>query len=320
MRYAVSLLVVLAASSASADKSDKLLQKAKKLHAEKKYTEACPAYEEVDKTDPAIGNKLNVAKCYEDWGKLATAYLWYTQADKMALDAKDEREPKLKEQIEELDTNVPRITLKIPEGADPDVVDTLTLDGQPIAADWLDKEQRIDPGPHVIEFTVEGQKKKKMAPIERGGESELSLDIPKGTGKKPRPKKKKDGNVLPPPPADPGKTRRYLGLGVGGAGVVMVGVASVLTLTARSNYKSALRDHCMGATNGCDGEGYTLTHDARSRANIGTVFTIVGVAAIGGGAFLYFTAPKAAEKSQPVVYVTPTVDRDGGGVVIGGTF
>lgn len=330
MKHAVTILaILLTAGTASADKADKLFQKAKKLHAEKKYAEACPTYEEVDKTDPAIGSKLNVAKCYEDWGKLATAYTWYVQADKMATDAKDDRAPKIKAVIEELDTNVPRITLKIPDGADPDVLDTLTLDGQPIPEDWLNEQQRIDPGPHVIEFTVEGQKKKKMAPVERGGESELSLDIPKGVGKKPRPPKKKDGEVLPPPPpppADPGKTRRWLGIGIGGAGVIAVGVASVLTLTARSSYKSALADHCMGMTSACDAEGYKLTHDARTRANVATVVTLIGVAAIGGGAFLYFTAPKApanAEKppaEKPVVYVSPTVDTNGGGVVVGGTF
>ena len=57
----VIALVAALASPASADKADKLFQKAKKLHGDKKFAEACPTYEEVDKTDPAIGSKLNVA-------------------------------------------------------------------------------------------------------------------------------------------------------------------------------------------------------------------------------------------------------------------
>ncbi len=319
-------LVAVLGSTASADKADKLFQKAKKLHSEKKYAEACPTYEEVDKTDPAIGSKLNVAKCYEDWGRLATAYNWYVQADKMATDAKDERAPKIKEVIEELDVNVPRMTIKIPDGADPDIVDTLTLDGQPIPEAWHNTLQRIDPGPHVIEFVVDGQKKKKMAPVERGGESELTLDIPKGVGKKPRPPKKKDGEVTPPPVVstpDPGKTRRYLGIGIGSAGVVAVGVASIITLSARSKYKDALADHCMGSTSGCDATGFKLTHDARSRANVATVVTLIGVAAIAGGAVLYFTAPNAPAPNteKPVaLYVSPTIDTTGGGFVVGGSF
>lgn len=327
MRTIASITLVAAlCGTASADKADKLFQKAKKLHAEKKFAEACPTYEEVDKTDPAIGSKLNTAKCYEDWGRLATAYTWYVQAEKMATDAKDDRAPKIKELIEELDLNVPRMTINVPDGADPDVLDTLTLDGKPVPEDWYNTQQRIDPGPHVIEFLVEGQPKKKMAPVERGGESELSLDIPKGPGKKPRPPKKKPGQVDPPPIAtpDPGKTRRYIAYGLGGAGVVALGVASVMTLSARSDYKDALAEHCMGSTSGCTATGVRLTHDARSTANIATVISIAGAAVIVGGVVLYLTAPSApAEKApdKPVaVYVSPTIDATGGGFVVGGMF
>jgi hypothetical protein len=323
MKHVVTSIALVAAliAPASADKADKLFQKAKKLHAEKKFAEACPTYEEVDKTDPAIGSKLNIAKCYEDWGRLATAYSWYVQADKMATGAKDDRAAKIKELIEELDTNVPRLTIKTPDGADPDVLDTLTLDGQPIAEDYLNTEQRIDPGPHVIEFVVEGQKKKKMAPVERGGESELSLDIPKGVGKKPRPKK--NGEVTPPviETPDPGKKRRWIGIGVGGAGVVAIGVASIMTLSARGTYNDALEEHCMNSTTGCTPTGVRLTREARSTANVATVITLVGVAAIAGGAVLYFTAPKAPSATEKqALYVSPTLDTTGGGFVVGGTF
>jgi tetratricopeptide (TPR) repeat protein len=320
MKHLASIALVAAlASSASADKADKLFQKAKKLHADKKFAEACPTYEQVDKTDPAIGSKLDVAKCYEDWGRLATAYIWYVQADKMAKDAKDARGAQIKKLIEELDLNVPRIIIKTPEGADPDVLDTLTLDGQPIAEEYLNTEQRIDPGPHVIEFVVDGQKKKKMAPVERGGESELSLDIPKGLGKKPRPKKggETPGVIATP---DPGKARRWIGIGLGGAGVVAVGVAMGMTLSARGDYNDAIDAHCMGSPTMCNAEGFAITRDARKMANVSTVVTIVGVAAIAGGAFLYFTAPKKPAATEKQVYVTPTLDSTGGGFVVGGIF
>jgi hypothetical protein len=328
----VGTVVALGAlsSPAFADKADKLFQKAKKLHAEKKFADACPTYEEVDKIDPAVGTKVNAAKCYEDWGRLATAYTWYIAADKLATETKDERGPKIKELIEELDVNVPRMTLKIPEGANPDVLDTLTLDGKPVPEDWYNTQQRIDPGPHVLEFVVDGQTKKKMAPVERGGESELSLDIPIGPGTKPR---KKKGDVVTPPVVeapDPGKTRRYLAYGVGGAGVVAIGIASVMTLSARGKYNDALEEHCMGSTSGCNATGFQITRDARSTANVATVITLVGVAAIAGGVVLYLTAPKApppTEKAPPAdkpavqaLYVTPTIDPTGGGFVVGGSF
>jgi hypothetical protein len=321
----VIVLLAFASSPARADKADKLFKKGKKLLAEKKYADACATFEKVDKIDPGIGAKLNVARCFEEWGRLAVAYRWYTDAEKMAIDTKDDRAPKIKELSEELDANVPRVTIKVPEGADPDVLATLTLDGKPVDLTTLGIEQRVDPGPHVIEFVVDGTRKKKMAPVERGGSSEVTLDIPKGDGK-PKPKTPKivgkgkgpdPGPEVPPPP---GRTQRIAGIAVVAAGGVAIGIASALTLSARGTYKDALEAHCMGSTSMCDAEGLTLTADARSRANGATVITLVGGAAIIGGVVLYLIAPKAASSTEQALYLTPTVGPDGGGLVFGGRY
>jgi len=95
-----------------------------------------------------------------------------------------------------------------------------------------------------------------------------------------------------------------------------VPAGSQLTLSARGDYKDALEAHCMNQTNLCDDEGLKATHDARSRANVATVITVIGLAAIGGGAALYFTAPKRSRERS--VYVAPA--GDGRGVVLGGRF
>ena len=322
----VILVLAAAASPASADKADKLFKKGKKLLAEKKFADACAAFEEVDKIDPGIGAKLNVAKCFEEWGRLAVAYRWYSDAEKMAIDGKDDRAAKIKELAAELDTNVPRVTIKVPEGADADVLATVTIDGKPVALDTFGIEQRVDPGPHSIEFVVDGTKKKKMAPVERGGSSEVTLDIPKGTGK-PRPKKSppnlvKKGDKPPEPdlPAPPGRTQRIAGITLIVAGGVAVGVASALTLSARGAYKDALDDHCMGSTSMCDPAGLTITADARSRANVATWITIGGGAAIIGGVVLYLIAPSAASRTEQALYLTPNIGPDGGGLVFGGRY
>ncbi len=322
----VIALLAAATSPASADKADKLFKKGKKLLAEKKYADACAVFEQVDKLDPGIGAKLNVARCFEEWGRLATAYRWYIDAEKMAVSGKDDRAAKIKALTEELDINVPRVTIKVPAGADPDVLATLTIDGQPVAEDTLGIEQRVDPGPHQIEFVVEGQKRKKMAPVERGGSSEVTLDIPKGKGK-PRPKKPpviggKGGDPEPDPDVAPrpGRTQRIVGVTLAVTGGVAVAVAGGLTLSARGTYKDALDAHCMGSTSMCDPVGLELTADARSRANVATVITIAGGAAIIGGVVLYLLAPRAASNDEQALYLTPTVGDDGGGLVFGGRY
>ena len=311
-----ALILLLCATPALADNksdADALFKKAKKLHGDKKYSEACPMFEKSDALDPGIGAKLNVAKCYEDWGMLARAHRWYTDAEKMASEANDKRADKIKELIAEIDSDVPRLTLKLPDGADPAAA-SVKLDGKVVA---IGKEQRVDPGPHEITWLAGGQKKSKTIPMERGGERELTLDMraPAGGGGT-----QVDKPVVVESPSPPGRTRRIAGLSIGAAGLVGMGVATYLTLSARSKYNDAIDTHCMGAKDMCTDEGLSITGDARSQANIATVVTIVSVVAIGGGLVLYLTAPKGESREKSALYVAPVVSGDTGGIVLGGGF
>jgi hypothetical protein len=314
-------LVLALTGTAAADKADALFKKGKKLLAEKRYADACSAFEQVDKLDPGIGAKLNVARCYEEWGRLARAYQWYVEAHKMAVETKDDRAAKIKERLEDVDGDVPRVTIRMPEGADPVAVTRLMLDGQPVVLSLLGEEQRVDPGPHVIEYTVNGEKKKKMAPVERGGSSEVMLDIPKAKKTdKPDPGEtpEKPGVVAPPVP---GRNQRIIGISVASAGLVTMGIAGIVTLGARGTYNDAIGAHCMGTTTMCDPEGLTITRDARHTANIATVVTLLGGAALAGGIVLYVLAPaKSAGSSEHALYITPEVGTHSGTVVFGGRF
>src|SRR5207249_2684753 len=97
MRLALLFVIVSTATAAAENKADALFDKGKDLLKKRKYAEACPTFEKVDELDPAVGAKLFVAKCYEEWGKLAHAYRWYQDAEKMANDTNDKRAAKIKE-------------------------------------------------------------------------------------------------------------------------------------------------------------------------------------------------------------------------------
>jgi len=320
----IAALAVLAAlagpSPALADRkhdADALFKKGKRLQADQKYAQACVAFEESDKLDPAIGTKLNAAKCYEEWGRLARAHRWYTAAEQMAASSEDDRLPKIRELIETLDPDVPRLTVNVPAGMDPADVEAaaIMLDGKPVPATDLGVAVRLDPGPHELVYLVDGAKKSKLVPLERGGERELLLDIPKGAAQR---RAIAEGKADPP---RPGRTRRIIGISMGAAGLAGIGVASYLTLDARSSYNDALDAHCAGMANACSPEGLAITKDARSQANLATVITLASVAVIGGGVFLYLTAPDGdAPAERRAVYVTPVVSGDGGGLVVGGGF
>lgn len=204
MRAVLAAAILLAATApAAADKADALFQKGKQQLAKKKYADACATFEKVDGLDPGIGAKLNVARCYEEWGKLGRAYRWYSDAEKMASEGGDKRAAKIKELMEALDADVPRLTLKASSGADL-VAAAITLDGEKVAAAALGREARVDPGPHEIVYRVSGEKQTKTIALERGGAREVTLELPKAGEGTP------DGDGKPEPEGSgrPRTTRR----------------------------------------------------------------------------------------------------------------
>jgi hypothetical protein len=311
MKHLSMLILVATTTSAAAEtKADALFRKAKQLSADKKYAEACPTFERVDKIEPAIGAKLNVAKCYEDWGKLAAAYQWYADAEKMARTTNDKRAPKIKELVETIDTDVPRLTITLPAGVEPGVA-MVVVDNKPFPAAELGKEQRVDPGPHLIEYFASNKKpKKRNLTIEKGASTEIELDMTPPI----------EQPVVGPAPGSSRNWRRISGIVSGSAGIVGLGVAGALTLSARSSYKDALADNCMGVTNMCDERGVKITGNAKSRANIATVVSIISTAAVAAGVVLYLTAPKSKTSSEHALYIAPAVDEHGAAVILGGQF
>jgi hypothetical protein len=317
---ALACMLAVAHPAFAETRADTLFNKGKKLLAEKKYAEACATFEKVDKLDPGIGAKLNVARCYEEWNKLARAYRWYVDAEKMAVDAKDKRTDKIKKLVEDLDAEVPRLTINLPPGADVAAA-AVKLDGTALAAGLLGKEQRVDPGAHKVEYTASGEARTKSLSLERGQTSEITLDVPKVVVVKPKPDPGQPEPTPGTPPGSPGRLRKIAGLAIAGAGLVALGVSGYLTLDAKSQYTDALDAHCGGVTNMCDDEGVRLTGDAKSTANTATVIAIIGGVALAGGVVLFLTAPSGGKaRSEHALYLAPSATPTGGGIVFGGGF
>ncbi len=329
MKYVAPVLLALCAP-AFADKADDLFKSAKKLMAEKKYGEACPKFEESYKLDPGIGVELNLGKCYEDWGKLGKAYRAYTDAEKKAKEANDARATKIHGLVQKLEPQVPRLVIHIPPGSNTKGL-TIAIDGVTIGKNELDDPQLVDPGPKQVVYSIDGAPTKtKLVPIERGGTSEVTLELPHAKGepvadgdgdatpKKPGPKPAEDAEADPPDTT--GHGQRVAGVAVASVGVVAMGVSAYLGLEARSKYNDALSAHCMGMTNACDAQGLTDTHDARSAANTATIIFAVGAAATITGIVVYVIAPRAASSTEHAFYVVPTTSSDGAGFALGGRF
>lgn len=325
MKRSIALVVLVALAGTAAaggdkNKADVLFKKGRKLLAEKRYADACQAFEDSYNLDPEIGAELNVALCYEEWGKLARAYRAYDKAAEMATSEHDSRLDKIQKRKNELDPEVPRLTIVAPQGADTRGL-TVTIDDKPLQLDQLGQAQLVDPGPHIVEWTQHGAKKNKVVPIERGGSSQITLEL---SPPKVVPDTHEDEHPVQPVPTDTGSAHelqmyRYGAYAGAGVGAVLIGVSSALTLSARSKYNDALKAHCMNTTNMCDPQGLSTTHDARHEANIATALFISGAVIAGGGIALYFLAPRLVPHSdEHAMYVVPTLGPDGAGLVLGG--
>jgi hypothetical protein len=311
MRASIAIVVsfVAAAGVARADnKAQKFFDQGKKLLGEKKYADACAAFEQSAAIEPGIGVEMNIGRCYEEWGKLARAYRSYSKAEQMATTASDKRLDRIRERLQALDKLVPRLIVSAPEGGELAGVE-VQLDGKPLDVGELGKEQLVDPGPHVVDYTVGGAKKSKSIPVERGAHASVVLDVPV------REKRVVEPVVVRAEPSS-GGGQRIAAYATAGGGIIAIGVSIGVGLAAKSSYSDALAQHCANSTAMCDPIGLQQTHDARSHADIATGVFIGGAVLVAGGVVLYLTAPHRKRASDASVYVAPSV----GGVIVGGAF
>lgn len=323
---------------ADAESADKAFRKGKKFLQQKRYPEACAAFEESFREDPAIGAQLNVARCYEEWGKPATAYAAYREALALARATDDKRASQIKDLIENIDKEVPVLVLTLPSGrlAPPGL--EVTIDGNDFDLARLGKGIRVDPGAHVVvmrtaespphTITVTAFSGKRVPvelPIDAVQNKPAPAEAPisqKNNRTKPSPDAEAEAEVVDETQdaafAHIGRQRRRLGLYVGGGGVAVFAVATLVALKARGDYREAFDAHCDAATKQCDPEGLTGTRDARSQADLATVLGGVALAAIGTGAVLYFTAPRESSGSRQSNYLRPLLLRGGAGIAFGG--
>jgi hypothetical protein len=308
------------AAAAPSAKADALFKKGKKLLGEQKFAEACAAFEASNDLDPAIGTLLNLALCFEGWGKLATAHRTYLDAEAMAAMKGDARAAAARQRADALAPRIPRLVFAgVPDPAPADLA--VTLDGEPVGPEALRTGVPTDPGPHTVGYVVAGEAKTVEVDLAEAEAREVVIELPAPPVAEPDPEPiAAPVDAPPPPPPSPGRGRRILGVVVGGVGLATIGVGGVVALLARSDYKDAFAAHCDAATNTCDDEGYDLTHDARSRANVATVVVGAGAALVVTGVVLYLTAPAGGgARSGDQVWIRPVVTADGGAVVVGGS-
>lgn len=278
-----------------------LFDEARKLMAQGSHAEACPKLEESQRLDPGVGTQLNLAACYEAIGRTASAWSLFLEAAALAnRTAERQREQIARERAAQLERRLSKLRVIVPQDVRTIGLRVERADAETAAvmgpAQW-GAAMPIDPGKHVVRATAPGKRPAQLeveVPAD-GATYTITLsplrDAPEQA--------KEDQRAAAG--EDPGffeglGTQRVIGLSLGAAGVVALGVSGVFTLLAVSA-NDASQSNCEG--NACNATGLADREDAMAHGDRATVALIGGGVLIAAGAVLFATG--APSEEQPTV-------------------
>lgn len=295
-------LVLLSSSPSVAASDDEaraeaLFEDAKRAMTEGRLEEACPKLRESQRLDPSGGTALLLALCLERQGKLASAWVAFSDALARARrDGAPDREALATAHLAALGARIPRVLLEIEPGASALPGVALARDGAPVPRDEWGAPWPVDPGRHTLRLSAPGRPT-----------TEAELDVA-NDGATYRVRLSLAPAPEAPPPRDEAQTTPRRGSAtpvaawvLGGAAVASSLVGGYFGLSARSKM-SEVRTLCPSSP--CaSAEAEALRDDARRRARVSTAAFALGVGLAAGA-----------------VWVGVRGDRATAGVALGGAF
>jgi hypothetical protein len=304
-----------------------LFDEGRKLMAQHHYSDACPKLAESQRLAPSGGTLLNLAECYEHNGQTASAWAaWQGAAARANAAGKAGAEKSALARAAALEPSLARLTVAFAPGSDVSGIE-VKRDGIPLDRGELGSALPIDPGSHVIEATAPKKKpwsiSVSVAPRQTDARVTVALedDAQAVAPAAPAPPTGAEAPASPAESTDTarsttGKTQRIIGVVVGAAGIVGLGVGTAFYFSAKSKNDEALQN-CRTSTL-CSMKGLTLTSDARSAATAATVALVVGGAAVAAGVVVWLTAPRSHPASG--LRLVPAVASSYGGLALDGAW
>jgi hypothetical protein len=281
--------------------AETLFARGKQLIDQGRIAEACAAFAESQDLDPAGGTLLRLALCHQAEGKLASAWLEFTEVVRVSQEGTGEatklteRVRIAKEHLGAIEPRLPKLVVAVPEGTRVDGLQ-VTANGLPRNSGIWGVAVPIDPGDVDVVATAPGHRPFKTTVRAEEGR-EARVEVP--------PLEVEE--AAPPPPssaveAPKGSSLRGVGIGVAAAGVAVLGVGAYFGITAISKWNDSNKQ-CPGTV--CTStDAVSLSHDAKQAATISDVTFGIGVAAVAAGVILFIVgAPKNVTARGPNVVV-----------------
>jgi hypothetical protein len=264
------------------------------------FADACVAFEQSEKLEPAFGTLYNLAGCDVHIGKLASAWAAYRELAQR--DTNRARRDDAAKQSSALASRLPKLALTAtkPDGiaVTPDGI-AVTIDGIEVTS-VLGTDTPIDLGAHHVEARAPGYKTWQIdvTVSTEGSVLPVAIDLEPAPAEPAPP-------VRPPPPPpverviaaepSPSGRRTYAVIAAAGGGALIATglVVGRLASSKWNDVKKLCGDDLVCSDDADLSTGASLLHDARIRANLATGLIAGGVAVVGASVVLWLTAPDA---------------------------
>lgn len=307
MKRAIIAVLLTWSSTALAEpaaaQAEVLFRQARELMAAGKVSEACSAFEESQKLDPAVSTLLNLASCREQLGQFATAWGLFLDAARQTRSATDAASRKFHDvaqgRAQKLEPRVSRLTINVPADSQVDGLE-ITRGEERVNPGLWNRALPIDGGTYTItaralgtsrwstqvEVAVEHDNKTVQIPDLRN----LPHDLAKPDAPPPR-TAKQDAATASDTDTDTGdevqavvvrrRSRNVVPFVVGGGALALLGSGLGFELWAESRYDSAKSE--LASQSNRD----SLYDSANSRRHVGMALAATGIAAGGVAVWLY---------------------------------
>jgi hypothetical protein len=283
--------------------AETLFARGKQLIDQGHTAEACAAFAESQKLDPAGGTLLRLALCHEAEGKLASAWLDFTEVVRVSKETAGEatklteRVRIAREHLSALEPRLPKLVVSVPEAT--------RVDGLQVTANGLPRNPGIwgvavpfDAGDVEIVASAPGRKAFRTTVRAEEGRP-VSVEVPplevEAVPEAPAPVAPHEEEAPRP------STLRPVGIAVGAVGVAALGVGAYFGLTAISKWNDSNKN-CVGSL--CNAAGLAASQDAKQAATLSDVTFGIGLAAVATGIILFVVgAPKTITAQGPNVVI-----------------
>lgn len=298
------------------------------------FAAACPKFDESMRLDPSLGAQINIARCREHEGKLASAWAAFRAASDLnrrpdGTFRDDQAQAFVAERIAALEPRLPRLVIDVT----PDVEGlTILRDGRPFARAGLADPQPVDAGEHVVEASAPGYVTKRASVVaEEGKRVAITITLERAVAA-PEPPPTARPPVTPPAPKEEAPTglgvRGFIGIGLasaGGAALIAAAITGGLAASKESELESfdasgdCRKDEIDGRTRRiCRGavaaDARDITEAGQGLATASTVTLFLGAASATVGLLLILTDTGARDEGAVTFSIGPSH------VALGGTF